>query len=124
MSSYADPKFSIAASSITFPDGTYINQGGLYDLKFNGDSSSYFRFQCFATEFWNASSELIVSFYRYPGGPGAFGLYNGTTLALVGQGQTTVGAAGAASSLPATPSKYLPISDGTTTYVVPAYLAS
>jgi hypothetical protein len=42
-----------------------------------------------------------------------------------GNVQTTVGAAGAASSLPASPSKYLKIigNDGQT-YVIPAYLAS
>jgi hypothetical protein len=39
--------------------------------------------------------------------------------------QTTVGAAGAASALPATPTKYLKVQDDTgTTYVIPAYAAS
>jgi len=35
--------------------------------------------------------------------------------------QTTVGAAGAASSLPAQPSNYIKIRIGGTTFVVPAY---
>ena len=43
--------------------------------------------------------------------------FNGTT-------QTTVGAAGAASALPATPTGYLTITIGTTDYVVPFYEAS
>lgn len=39
--------------------------------------------------------------------------------------QTTVGAAGAASALPATPTKYLKVQDSAgTTYVIPAYAAS
>lgn len=39
--------------------------------------------------------------------------------------QTTVGAAGAASALPATPTKYLKVQDNSgTTYVIPAYAAS
>lgn len=39
--------------------------------------------------------------------------------------QTTVGAAGAASALPATPAKYLKVQDSSgTTYVIPAYAAS
>lgn len=43
--------------------------------------------------------------------------FNGTT-------QTTVGAAGGASALPATPSGYLVLTIGTTDYVVPYYAKS
>jgi hypothetical protein len=46
-------------------------------------------------------------------------------LASFGQTQTTVGAAGAASAVPATPTKYLKVQDGSgNTYVIPAFLPS
>jgi hypothetical protein len=46
-------------------------------------------------------------------------------LAAFGQTQTTVGAAGAASAVPATPTKYLKVQDGSgNTYVIPAFLPS
>jgi hypothetical protein len=41
-----------------------------------------------------------------------------------GDTQTTVGAAGGASALPATPTAYIPIVIGTSTYVMPIYDAS
>jgi hypothetical protein len=44
---------------------------------------------------------------------------------VAGNVQATVGAAGAASALPATPSKYLKVvGDDGTTYVIPAYAAA
>jgi hypothetical protein len=47
-----------------------------------------------------------------------------TGLTWNGDAQTTVGAAGAASAVPATPTAYIPITIGTRTYVVPIYEAS
>lgn len=45
----------------------------------------------------------------------------GTTVALGNATQTTVGAAGGASGLPATPSGYLRFYIGATQYVIPYY---
>lgn len=50
---------------------------------------------------------------------------NGFLKWAAGKEQTTVGAAGAASALPATPTKYLQVKDSAgTTYVIPAYAAA
>ena len=55
---------------------------------------------------------------------GAHGDISVTGVTFGGDTQTTVGAAGAASALPATPSGYLVITIGTTDYVVPYYAQS
>ena len=55
---------------------------------------------------------------------GAHGDISVTGLTFGGTTQTTVGAAGGASALPATPSGYLQFVIGTTTYVLPFYAAS
>ena len=55
---------------------------------------------------------------------GAHGDISVTGMTFHGDTQTTVGAAGAATALPATPSGYLTITIGTTDYVVPYYEAS
>lgn len=55
---------------------------------------------------------------------GAHAVISVTGLVWDGDIQTTVGAAGAASALPATPSGYLNFTYGTTEYVIPFYAAS
>lgn len=55
---------------------------------------------------------------------GTHGAVSVTGLTFGGDTQTTVGAAGAASALPATPTGYLTITIGTTEYVVPYYAQS
>jgi hypothetical protein len=47
-----------------------------------------------------------------------------TGFTFAGDTQTTVGAAGGATALPATPSGYLEITIGTTDYVIPYYAKS
>jgi hypothetical protein len=55
---------------------------------------------------------------------GAHAAISVTGLTWDGNTQTTVGAAGGASALPATPTGYLEITIGTTDYVVPYYAKS
>lgn len=55
---------------------------------------------------------------------GAHGDISVTGVTFAGDTQTTVGAAGAASALPATPTGYLVLTIGTTEVVVPYYEAN
>lgn len=55
---------------------------------------------------------------------GAHGNISVTSFTFGGTTQTTVGAAGSASAVPATPSGYITITIGTTEYVVPYYAQS
>lgn len=55
---------------------------------------------------------------------GSHGAITVTSVTFYGTTQTTVGAAGSASALPATPSGYLTITIGTTEYVSPFYAKS
>lgn len=58
------------------------------------------------------------------GADGTHGAISVTGFTFGGTTQTTVGAAGGASALPATPTGYLVITIGTTEYVVPYYAKS
>lgn len=104
---------------LAFQSGSYISDNFAYlGLYFDGNGSPI-RFNGVSTEFGDGGGGLAASFYN-----GYLSLYNSWVLNFHGTvEQTTVGAAGAASALPATPSGYLKVAIEDVEYVVPYYAA-
>lgn len=102
---------------LVFQSGAFISDNFAYlGLLFQGNGTSI-RFDGTSTEFGDGAGGLSAVLYN-----GYLSLYNNWVMNFHGAvEQSTVGAAGGASALPATPSGYLRVAIDDVEYVVPYY---